>query len=73
MAQVELLRDLIEAEDHLLVSRSVCFEMLAGVREAEIARWSSSAQASPGCRWGRRRRALPVLSHANTAVPTANR
>ena len=34
---VELLRDLIEAEDHLLASEVVRFELLAGVREAEVA------------------------------------
>ncbi len=30
------------------------FELLAGVREKEVERWSSSSQRSPGCRWGRR-------------------
>lgn len=34
---VELLRDLIEAEDRLLASEVVRFELLAGVREAEVA------------------------------------
>ncbi len=34
---VELLRDLIEAEEGLLASEVVRFELLAGVREAEVA------------------------------------
>lgn len=36
-AAVELLRDLIEAEEPVLASEVVRFELLAGVREAEVA------------------------------------